>query len=309
MDYNFNKILQIIYKKSPLQKKKIEKYLFKQDKTFFKSAEKFSLDYLSYLESQNILLEYAVDAYLKMCGNMLKSQIYFMKTDKYPVEQAVEVFENVYDNEKVMKSFMIGLALSQFLWPTHYEMYSFFKATLRNSSNSISSYLEIGPGHGLFLSEAMQSLKNDVKFVAVDISPISIKITQSIMEHFYNNQSSKITYYNIDMLELDLNDKYDFITMGEILEHVNCPEELLCKVKDLLTARGQAFISTCVNCPTIDHVYHFKHVDEIRKMLDSSGFLIKNERVLPVENFPIEEIVGKKITINYCAAVTQKNKN
>ena len=297
----FNQILELVYKKSPLQKKKLENYLASCDESFFNVAERFSIDYLGYLKGQNISVEYAVDAYLKMCGNMLKSQIYFMKTGKYPLESQHKALEDVYNNEKEMKSYMVGLGISQFLWSTHYDMFSFFKDTLKKNGNAISSYLEIGPGHGLYLREAMQYLNNDIKIVAVDISPTAIEIVQSIMTHFFNDHTSKITYHNIDMLDLTLSDKYDFITMGEVLEHVNYPDKLLYKLKELLTSDGRAFISTCVNCPTIDHVYHFKSVDEIRAEIDNCGLLVKDERVLPVENLPMTEIEEKKITINYCA--------
>ena len=37
-----------------------------------------------------------------------------------------QAYESVYNNISEMKSYMIGLAISQFLWPKHYAMYSFF---------------------------------------------------------------------------------------------------------------------------------------------------------------------------------------
>jgi len=297
----FNQILELVYKKSPLQKKKLEKYLEGCDESFFNAAENFSIDYIGYLESQNISVEYAADAYLTMCGNMLKSQIYFMKTGKYPLDQQHKAFEDVYSNEKEMKSYMVGLAISQFLWSTHYDMFSFFKDTLKEISSMMSSYLEIGPGHGLYLREAVECLNNDVKIVVVDISQVSIKMAQSMMAYFCSDHFSKIKYYNMDMLDFALSDKYDFINMGEVLEHVNYPDKLLHKLKGLLTPRGRSFISTCVNCPAIDHIYHFKSLDEIRGKVDDCGLLIKDERVLPVENLPLKEIEEKHITINYCA--------
>ena len=36
-----------------------------------------------------------------------------------------QLLEKVYDNVSEMKSYVYGIALSQFLWPTHYSMYSF----------------------------------------------------------------------------------------------------------------------------------------------------------------------------------------
>ena len=127
------------------------------------------------------------------------------------------------------------------------------------------------------------------------------------MDFFFKEKSSKISYHNIDVLDFDLNKKYDFITMGEVLEHVNYPESLLRKVRDLLSEGGMSFISTCVDCPTIDHVYHFRSVDQIRNMLADCGLLIVKERILPVENLEMNEIIRKKITINYCAIVKRVN--
>ena len=119
--------------------------------------------------------------------------------------------------------------------------------------------------------------------------------------NYFKPEIANIAYHHTDMLDLDLSEKYDFITMGEVLEHVNYPEKLLIKLKDLLSQNGRSFVSTCVDCPSIDHVYHFKSVDEIREMFHKCGLAIEEERVLPVEKLPMDEIARRKITINYCA--------
>jgi hypothetical protein len=38
-------------------------------------------------------------------------------------------------------------------------------------------------------------------------------------------------------------------------------------------------------------------------MIHDSGLAIIREQVLPVENLPMEEIISRRITINYCAEV------
>ena len=53
----------------------------------------------------------------------------------------------------------------------------------------------------------------------------------------------------------------------------------------------------------IDHLYHFKTVDEIREMLNRCGLEIVSEKVLPVESLDMSEIIERKITINYSAIV------
>ena len=303
---NFKKVLFEIYSKSPLQKKKLESFLSSKSPLFFKEADRFIVDYSSYLESQNISFDYAIDAYLKMCKDMIKSQIYFMKTDKYPMDSQEQAFEAIYNSKKEMQSYMVGLALSQYLWRTHHEMFNHLKDALQINKKNIYSYLEIGPGHGLFFKEAIKTIGNDCKYTAIDISDISLDLTKSIISFFKLNNNN-IVYINKDMVKIKNTDSFDFIVMGEVLEHVEDPEILLKKLNTLLHKNGQAFISTCVDCPTIDHVFHFKSISEIQDMVIKSKFDIVSEKILPVENLPMDEIRKKKITINYSAIIKRKN--
>ena len=76
---------------------------------------------------------------------------------------------------------------------------------------------------------------------------------------------------------------------------------LLQKIRPVLRDEGHLYISTCVNCPAIDHIFQFLDVDHIRQVLTQAGFMIEQEHVLPVESLPMDEIMRRKITINYCA--------
>jgi len=303
---NLDAVLLSIYKKSPFQKKKLEAYISQKPSLFFKEADKFIFDYSGYLEAQGLSFEYAVDAYLKMCKDMVKSQIHFMKTDKYPMENQDQAFEEVYNSKKEMQSYMIGLALSQYLWSTHYEIFNHLKDTLQKNKKNIHSYLEIGPGHGLFFKEAIKTIGDDCKYTAIDISEVSLDLTKSIISFFKLNNND-IAYINDDMIKINNTHPYDFIAMGEVLEHVEEPAILLEKLNTLLNNDGLAFISTCVDCPTIDHVFHFKSVNEIQNMLKQSYFDIVSEKILPVEKLSMDEIIMKKITINYSAIIRKKN--
>jgi len=302
----FQQIIDIIAEKSPLQKKRINKYLSKRDKAFFEEAEAFAEIYVKYLESQNIPLEFAVAAYLRVCNDMMRSQLYFMKTDRYPIRESKEFVYSLYKNEDEMKSYMIGLAISQFLWSNHYDMYSCLKEHLQENKDIIHAYLEVGPGHGLFLNMAMDCLDKDTYFHAIDISPVSIGISKSIIDYLKPGDNN-IRYSTIDILDFKADQKFDFITMGEVLEHVGNPIALLEKIKELLNPQGKSFMSTCINCPAIDHIYHFKATDEIREMFRDCGLVIARELVLPAEDLPMDEIISKKITINYCAILKKED--
>jgi SAM-dependent methyltransferase len=304
---NFDKIVKSVIKQSPFQRKKLQAYLAGRDVNFFEEAELFASSYSDYLGSTDIPMDFAVSAYLEMCRNMMQCQVEFMKTGKYTVTEHDDAFVDVYSNEKKMKSYMIGLAISQFLWPTHYEMYKFFGDAINKYGGNVKSYLEIGPGHGLFLNKALGHLKHCKDIAAVDISPISIGITKSIIEFFHKGRFP-IDFRNQDVLHFSSTEKYDFITMGEVLEHVTYPEKLLFKLYSMLATNGRVFISTCVNAPAIDHIYHFKDISEIIDMVEKCGFNIESDLVLPVENLPMETIVAQKIAINYCA-ILRREKN
>jgi ubiquinone/menaquinone biosynthesis C-methylase UbiE len=229
-----------------------------------------------------------------------------MKTDKYPLEDQDQAFEEVYDSKTEMYSFMVALALSQYLWKTHYEMFKHFQLSVKNMASDIRSYLEIGPGHGLYFKYALEHIGVNSSYHAVDISKTSLDMTKNIISYF-NLDKQNIIYVNNDILNISSTDKiFDFITMGEVLEHVNFPQKLLLKLKSLLSEDGRAFISTCVNCPTIDHVYHYKSINEIQEMVKQAGFDFVSEKVLPVENLSMEEIVDRKITINYSAIISHR---
>lgn len=304
----FFKIVNAVIAKSPFQKKKLDQYLSEMDAQFYSRAEEFAIDYGRYLTSQDLPFDYAINAYLDMCKSMLKCQIEFMKTGVYSSSDHNQAFVEVYSNQDLMKSYMIALALSQFLWSTHYKIYLDFERSIIDNATKINSYLEIGPGHGLYLRKAIQYLKPETGIHAVDISPASTEITKSIINHFYPNISNVI-FWTGDILAYEAPTRYDFITMGEVLEHVNAPHRLLTRLMTLLSDSGKAFVTTSINSPAVDHVYHFKSVEEVRSMIGDSGLTIVNEQVLPVEELPMDEIISRRITINYSAEVKRADSN
>ncbi len=301
---NFKKIVQLVVNNSHLQKTKILNFHKKVDEIYFDRAEQFSKNFQKYLETQNATLDIATKAYLKMCADMMISHLYFYKHNKYPLSAQKDAFEKVYDNEIEMKSYVYGIAVSQFLWSTHYAMYSFFIKEIQKKNLNINNYLEIGCGHGLFLFEAIKRFKDKTNFEIVDISKTSIEITKSIINYLVKDKIN-INYNLKDILNYKFDKKFDFIEMGEVLEHVDTPGLLLKSIKNILTEDGKLFMSTCVDCPTIDHVYHFKSVQDIEEMIKKAGLKIDSKKILPVEDLPMDEIIKRKITINYCALLSK----
>jgi len=295
----FNKIIDLINQKSSLQKKRLKQYLTEQDEEFWCRTEEFVSSYEKFLHSEMLDIDYLVSAYLKLCQNMIKEQVRFLQTGRYSVS-AKQAYENIYLNRSEMMSYMCGLALSQFLWKNHYAMYRFFNRKILHYADRIHSYLEIGPGHGLFLVEAIRNTQCQL-YEAVDISPISVELSKKTMR-FMSDRADQIHFKEADILNYGSSaSKFDFVTMGEVLEHVEEPRRLLVKIRSLLSAQGRAFITTCSNCPAIDHVYLFSSIDEIRNMICDCGFDIEDELVLPVENLSPSEMQCYKIGYNYAS--------
>jgi hypothetical protein len=56
-----------------------------------------------------------------------------------------------------------------------------------------------------------------------------------------------------------------------------------------------------VNCPAIDHVYHFHTVDEIRQLIAAVGLSIRREFAQAAEPIPPERWEEALVPVNYCA--------
>ena len=293
---NWSQFLSLIYERNPMQKKMIESFLSSQESVYWERAEDFASKLCEHIKAKNLSVEYVVGAYLKMCSDMIAEQFRFKKTGRYLSDNASDANSRIYSSESEMSSYMYGLALSQFLWPNHYAMYNFFRHQ-SSQLTGIKNYLEIGPGHGLFLVEALK-LFSGAKFSAVDVSPVSIDIARDIVEHFLPNSQCKFMVQDATELKQG---SYDYIVMCEVLEHLDCPLTMLKSISNLLSTQGSLFITTCANCPTVDHVYLYESVEQIRHHVREAGFTIVTDLPLPVGDYPEEEWQREKIVVNYAA--------
>ena len=172
----------------------------------------------------------------------------------------------------------------------------FFNKIIEENRNSINNYLEVGGGHGLYASEAIKNT-DGATYSLVDISQSSINIAKKMIDN------DKVTYVNSDIFHYNPNTKYDFITMGEVLEHVENPIKLLEKLHTLLTDDGKLFITAPTNGPTIDHIYLFKNADDIRSVILSAGFKITKEFTIYAEDVPAELAEKYKVSMMYAGVL------
>ncbi|MDB5086951.1 MAG: Methyltransferase protein [Mucilaginibacter sp.] len=293
INYIYNKIEAV----NPIHSKKLKKNIAFFDERYDELADAFFKKYLHILQLQNKTLDYAIDCYLQMIADVNSETIEFLRTGKYTSSTFDEVNNRVYARPETMEYYMHGLIMSQFLWRHHYQMLDYFINTLPGYLNKTKSYLEIGVGHGLYLSKALEILDDKTILTAVDISTTSITLAKS----FINDD--RIAYKLENIYDLDNGEKFDFITLGEVLEHVENPLQLLFKIHDLLSDDGVLFFTTPTNAPAIDHIYLFNNVSEIQALVKAAGFEIESEKSFLSEEVSPEKAEKFKIAILYGAFV------
>jgi len=269
---------------SSRQGRNIRLFMAMQDADYLKFAEDISERAVSLAGG----IELAAEAYNQVCADILREQIRYSRTGTYFLQTAQQANDSIY-SQPSMREYAIGLLLSYIFWPNHYKMWRFYEKHIRDIP--VTRVLEIGAGHGLF-SAHMIKKSPESQLDIIDISKLSVILSCDMMRA-HGALSDNVKFVVGDFLSVDLSDQYDFLIMGEVLEHVDKAHEFLRRAYDALRSGGKAYLSTCSNCPALDHVWHFHSVNEIRRMIDDAGFMVWADLILPVSSFPD--------TTNYCA--------
>ncbi|MBZ5608450.1 MAG: class I SAM-dependent methyltransferase [Acidobacteriia bacterium] len=275
-----NRTLRRITERSPKYGSKLATRLARMDHLFFDRAERFLARFEKFLAASHKNLDWGIDCHLKLHDALIQERLEFLRTGRYASSSFVEVERRVYANPGVMEWYMAGLVFSQFLWPEQYARLEFFCEQLPQYADRIGRYLEIGGGHAIYISSAVELLSQGTHFSLVDISPTSMELARGM------SPAERIDYHVCDIFEFPRDGLYDFVAAGEILEHLEQPRKLLEGIRGMLAPQGRAFISAPVNAPTLDHIYLFEHPQAIRDLLRSEGFLIESETTRYAEDLP-----------------------
>ncbi|MES2702318.1 MAG: class I SAM-dependent methyltransferase [Bacteroidota bacterium] len=259
-------ILDQVKEKNPMHYKKLIRSTNFNDEQFMQRAEDFFRRYDELLERRGLTMDYAIDCYLQMGHDMMYEQIRYLETGKYSCTSFEEVNARVYANPDTMVYYMWGLLLSQYLWEHHYKILEFFYQNISKYSENVKEVLEIGGGHGLYANEIFGAFKFDFNYTMVDISETSIEMAKNF------TPGLPINFINEDAYKFESDKKYDFIIMGEVLEHVEDPLTLLKKLHSLGSDNATAFITVPCNAPAIDHIYLFRSPAELHAIYNEAGW-------------------------------------
>lgn len=274
----------------------IKKLVVAADERYRRSAVEFFERYRHFIESQGKSLEFGIQSFLRLRADMATEWLEFQRTGKYTSSSFAEVEQRVYGTPEVMQQHMHGLVFAQFLWPEQYRRYTFFADHLKEFAGGARKYLEVGGGHALYIVEAVRQLPQ-AHFDLLDISKSSIELAQGIAAGL------PIQYHLQNVMDFHPEQRYDFVTMGEVLEHLEDPAALLKRVRGLMADEGHAYITTPVNAPMIDHIYLFNDAEEIRMLFRSCGLEIEKEVMQYALNLPEKRAKALKVPLMYGAFV------
>ncbi len=227
-----------------------------------------------YFSTRELTTERIASDYLKMIRDMRTEGLYFYKHGKYRCENQKIANEYVYSKPDVMSYYMHALLVSQILWKHHFNIFVHFQQQLKAlfPANATLKILDIGPGHGFFSFIVKKEFPSYEKIDVVDISETSLEMTKSIL----GTDLGKIRYTLSDIFDYEVSEKYDFIVLGEVLEHLDEPGQILIKLSNLMHKEGLLWITTPTNSPALDHVYLFNNKEEVLTLIKTSGLDIVN---------------------------------
>ncbi|HEX4198426.1 MAG TPA: class I SAM-dependent methyltransferase [Caulobacteraceae bacterium] len=261
------------------------------------AAERSELDaYLAYLRSAGHGLDFIAESYNTILRDTVREQIFFRRNGRYRHARYDEVAASVYMNDDYMSRYMVGLAVTTYLWPNHLAIHRFFRQTLPDAP--AGDYLEIGPGHGVFFMAAARSGRF-AKCLGVDLSPTSVAMTRSLLAsgHFGDFQDYEIR--QADFLDASLPPRaFQAVVMGEVLEHVERPDLFMARIRELAAPGAFVFVTTAINAPTIDHIFLFDSPEAVRDLVRQAGFEIVAEAVLPYVGMTLDETMAQRLPVN-----------
>lgn len=250
--------------------------------------------YVDYCAENKVAIDYLADCYNLIVTDTQMEQIYFKRNKRYRHSTFKEVAAAVYFDDKYMRHYMHGLALTTFLWPNHLAMRDFFIRTFPKGQTG--HYLEIGPGHGYYFTKAAALGAFD-SMTGVDISASSVAMTRDLLRYF-GLTDSRIRIIEADFLTFEADRPFSCIVMGEVLEHLERPDQFLVKIAELAGNDTHVYITTAINSPAVDHLYLFRSSEEVETMMRDCGLAVTDKVCLPHAGTTLEEAYERALSVN-----------
>ena len=214
-----------------------------------------------------------VNAYASFCVEALRLQREFDRTGKYPETSYSNALKEVYSNYEYMSGvYLPALYLTHYLWPHHYRfknwVTNYFCPLLNDRTDY--TFADVGVGTGFYSNLILRNSKN-INGVGYDVSDASMEFSRKLLrarkvEDRFNRR--KELFPGKEVIQ------FDAIVCIELLEHLEDPQELICKFYNSLKKNGKALISAALNAPNRDHIYLYREIGEVAEQIKNAGLTI-----------------------------------
>jgi 2-polyprenyl-3-methyl-5-hydroxy-6-metoxy-1,4-benzoquinol methylase len=242
-----------------------------------------------YFQCNHITPQQVAIDYLHMVGDMRREMGYFMINNKYSCPNQSEALKRVYSQPLVMRYYLNALLVSNLLWEHHFRMLMYFKTEISALFKDSINVLDIGSGYGLY-AKLVKECWPGAGINIIDISETSLRMAQQIVG------ADHADFINCDIFDYYTDNGFDLIILGEILEHLDDPLELLKRVAGFLSPNGVLWLTVPTNAPAIDHVYLFRDKQQVIEMISAAGLHIVESITLPADQ--TTDIIGLFCTLN-----------
>jgi 2-polyprenyl-3-methyl-5-hydroxy-6-metoxy-1,4-benzoquinol methylase len=276
----------------------------------FQDNSKEELDHFELL-AQDIIklassnLRLFCENYRWMSEQFVNEELFFRRSKRYRLSTLAEAKLAVYDNPDFMSRYMSGLLVSQLLWSNHAGVFGFFLSEFLGPRTEPFDYLEIGPGHGLFLAHAATH-----PFCRSahgwDISSTSLQATGDAISRLGVDGRVRLALRDVAATDSE-ETTFDAIVISEVLEHVEQPEVVLAGLLRFLRPGGEILVNVPVNSPAPDHIYLWRRPEEIVEFVEASGVVAATTRLFPATGVTLDRARKNDLTIS-CVVIGRKPK-
>lgn len=252
-------------------------------------------------------LDALVDDYRFLCEQIiLPEEIHFRRNGTYRLSSFAEAEAECYADPAFMARYMNGLLLSDLMWVNHVNSVTTFIDDYLPRLPANASHLEIGPGHGIFLYFAAVSGRV-ATVTGWDVSPTSIAHTRNALASLGVPTPPDLRVQNMfDAAPVSDADRFDSVTMSEVLEHLEDPLAALRAVHQVIRPGGLIFVNVPANSPAPDHIFLFENLEQARALVQESGFAIEQTAAFPMVGATLEQAERKKLVVS-CVVVGRKD--
>ena len=238
-----------------------------------------------------------------MCDRFLEERLHFERTGEYRLQTFDQAYAEVYGQSAYMGRYVNGILLSQVFWRNHAAAIDLFRTDFLPSNRSGFHHLDVGPGHGLFLAYAVRHPKCG-SCTGWDVSASSIAATKQALDRMEIGQNVSLVLQDVLQAEAEI-DRFDSAIISEVLEHLERPDSALAALRLALTPGGRIFINVPVNSPAPDHIYLWRHPDEITALVERAGFHIDVMHRIPIAGKTVEQAIKGNLDIS-CVVIAHK---